>query len=152
MTHGRVLLAAGVGLALATAACHQDELFTPVFPSYSGGAMFQRYVSFGNSITAGFQGFGLNDSVQRRAYPALLAAAMGGSRLYYPSLAYPGCPSPIDSIFVVDRTPWARTLGKPHLVGNTFRDDGCALRSTPTRPYLSNAALLGSCMATVPNA
>src|SRR2546430_11614921 len=29
MTHGRVLLAAGVGLALATAACHQDELFTP---------------------------------------------------------------------------------------------------------------------------
>ena len=151
MTHGRVLLAAGVGLALATAACHQDELFTPVVPSYAGGAMFQRYVSFGNSITAGFQGFGLNDSVQRRAYPALLAAAMGGSRFYYPSLAYPGCPSPIDSIFVVDRTPGSPTLGKPHRVGNTFRDDFCALRSTPTPPYLSNVAFPGADILAVLN-
>ena len=151
MTHGRVLLAAGVGLALATAACHQDELFTPVVPSYAGGTMFQRYVSFGNSITAGFQGFGLNDSVQRRAYPALLAAAMGGSRFYYPSLAYPGCPSPIDSIFVVDRTPGSPTLGKPHRVGNTFRDDFCALRSTPTPPYLSNVAFPGADILAVLN-
>src|SRR2546430_6387529 len=99
MTHGRVLFAAGVGLALATAACHQDELFTPVVPSYAGGAMFQRYVSFGNSITAGFQGFGLSDSVQRLAYPVLLAAAMGGSPFYYPPLTNPGCPPPISFIF-----------------------------------------------------
>src|SRR6266568_8986798 len=120
MTVRRVCLLAGLGVALAAAGCHQDDLFTPAPPAYAGGAMFQRYVSFGNSITAGFQGFGLNDSVQRRAYPALLAAAMGGSRFYYPSLAYPGCPSPIDSIFVVDRTPGSPTLGKPHRVGNTF--------------------------------
>src|SRR5256886_17365394 len=123
MPQGRVLLAAVVGLALATAACHQDELFTPVVPSYAGGAMFQRYVSFGNSITAGFQGFGLNDSVQRRAYPALLAAAMGGSRFYYPGLPDPGCPRPLDSIFLVDRTPGAPPPGKPPRVGDTVRDD-----------------------------
>src|SRR2546427_5426056 len=101
MTHGRVLLAAGVGLALATAACHQDELFTPVVPSYAGGAMFQRYVSFGNSITAGFQGFGLNDSVQRRADPALLPAAPGGAPLYYSRLPPPGLPRPPHHHFLV---------------------------------------------------
>src|SRR2546429_5580675 len=95
MTHGRVLLAAGVGLALATAACHQDELFTPVVPSYAGGAMFQRYVSFGNSITAGFQGFGLNDSVQRRGGPAPLAAGPGGAGLFSSRPPPPRCaPSP----------------------------------------------------------
>ena len=37
MTHARRLLAAGLSLSLA-AACHQDELFTPVVPSYAGGA------------------------------------------------------------------------------------------------------------------
>src|SRR5438105_4749803 len=68
MPHARNLLAAGLTLALA-AACHQDELFTPLVPSYAGGAMFQRYVSFGNSITAGIQSGGLNDSLQKLAYP-----------------------------------------------------------------------------------
>src|SRR2546430_16890728 len=80
LPHGRVLLAAGVGLALATAACHQDELFTPVVPSYAGGAMFQRYVSFGNSITAGFQGFCLKASFRGRGVArAALAGPVGSA-------------------------------------------------------------------------
>src|SRR5919198_3137830 len=83
--HRRVMLAAGVSLALA-AACHQDELFTPGIPPYAGGEMFVRYVSLGNSLTAGFQSGGINDSTQRQAYPVLVAAAMGGDPFYYPSL------------------------------------------------------------------
>jgi len=106
--------------------------------------MFQRYVAFGNSITAGFQGFGLNDTLQRRAYPVVLAAAMRGARFYYPSLNLPGCPNPIDSIMVVDRNSSSPTFGKPHRTGNTFRDDLCFLRSTPIPPYISNVAFPGA--------
>src|SRR5256884_7118177 len=94
MTHRRILVAGGLSLALLAAACHEDELFTPLTPSYKGGAMFTRYVSFGNSITAGFQSFGLNDSLQRLAYPALLARAMG-SPVHYPNPPNPRGPPPI---------------------------------------------------------
>ncbi|HSE46059.1 MAG TPA: hypothetical protein VLA89_12105, partial [Gemmatimonadales bacterium] len=41
--------------------------------------MFRRYAALGNSITAGFQSLGINDSTQQRSYAALLAAAMGTS-------------------------------------------------------------------------
>src|SRR2546430_13868475 len=88
-TPRRFLVAGGLSLAPRAGACHEDELFTPLTPSYKGGAMFTRYVSFGNSITAGFQSFGLSDSLQRLAYPVLLARAMG-SPFYYPSLTNPG--------------------------------------------------------------
>src|SRR5437660_9878713 len=68
MPHARKLLAVGLSLALA-AACHQDELFTPLVPAYTGGALFQRYVSMGNSIAMGIQSGGIDDSSQRIAYP-----------------------------------------------------------------------------------
>src|SRR6266571_836892 len=84
MTYRRILVAGGLSLALLAAACHEDELFTPLPPAYAGGATFARYVSFGNSITAGFQSGGLNDSLQRLAYPLLLARVMGTS-FYKPS-------------------------------------------------------------------
>ena len=143
MTVRRVRLLAGLGVALAAAGCHQDELFTPLPPQYAAGAMFARYVSFGNSITAGFQSFGLSDSLQVLAYPVLLARAMG-TRFYYPKLNNPGCPNPIDSIFVVDQNSASPTFGKPHRLGNTFRDDLCALRSVPPPPYLNNVAFPGA--------
>src|SRR5438067_13378415 len=99
MTHRRILVAGGLSLALLAAACHEDELFTPLPPAYAAGAMFTRYVSFGNSITAGFQSRGLNDSLQRLAYPVLLARARQTTcsypRInYVPSLRLYGCRSP----------------------------------------------------------
>src|SRR5437773_12442044 len=104
MTVRRVCLLAGLGVALAAAGCHQDDLFTPAPPAYAGGAMFTHYVSFGNSITAGFQSFGLSDSLQGLAYPVLLASAM--SRPFnYPSLAKPRCPPPITFVFASPPTP-----------------------------------------------
>src|SRR2546427_12128310 len=131
MTVRRVCLLAGLGVVLA-AACHQDDLFTPAPPQYTGGAMFARYVSFGNSITAGFQSFGLSDSLQRLAYPVLLARAMG-TAFSYPSLNNPGCPPPITVIFT---SPPTRLGGAS--------DTSCALRRVPPPPYLNNVAFPGA--------
>jgi lysophospholipase L1-like esterase len=130
MTHARVLLAAGVSLALA-AACHQDELFSPQVPPYAGGALFQRYVSMGNSIAMGIQSGGIDDSSQRAAYPVLVAGVMGGDPFYYPSLAEPGCPPRYTNVFTGARVG-----------GGTSTT--CAFRSAPLPPYLSNVAVTGA--------
>src|SRR6266550_8673307 len=132
MTHGRFFVAGGLSLALLAGACHEDELFTPLPPQYAGGAMFTHYVSFGNSITAGFQSFGLSDSLQGLAYPVLLARAMG-SPFYYPSLTNPGCPPPVTFIF---SNPPTRLNNLPV----TF----CALRSSNFPPFLNNVAFPGA--------
>jgi len=75
--------------------CRADESLRPppAPPVPSGGAMFQQYVALGNSITAGFQSAGINDSTQRRSYAVLLADAMGTS-FVRPSLNGRGCPPP----------------------------------------------------------
>src|SRR6266571_1244685 len=115
MTISRFSVAACLGLALAAAGCSDDKLSPPPIPLYAGGAMFQRYVAIGNSITAGFQSGGINDSTQARAYPVLIAAAMGGAPFYRPSLAsipavnVYGCPPPFDTLFTA--------TGVPHRMG-----------------------------------
>ncbi len=84
---------ATLGAVLAVAACETSrDVLGPVTPA--GGDIFQRYVAIGNSITAGFQSNGINDSTQQQAYPVLLARAMG-TRFAYPALVKPGCPAPI---------------------------------------------------------
>src|SRR2546427_11031031 len=138
MTHRRILVAGGLSLALLAAACHEDKLFTPLPPAYAGGAMFARYVSFGNSITAGFQSGGLNDSLQRLAYPVLLAREMGTTFYYSPINYVPtanlfGCPSPITFIF---SNPPTR-LGPPPA-------PPCSLPSPIIPPYLNNVAFPGA--------
>jgi hypothetical protein len=131
VTSRHVFLSACLGLTLIAVACESDDLFTPTPPQYAGGAMFARYVSFGNSITAGIQSFGLSDSTQGLAYPVLLARAMG-TPFNYPSLNKPGCPPPITNIFT---NPPTRVGGLP----DTF----CALRkNVPT--LLNNVAFPGA--------
>jgi hypothetical protein len=77
------------------ASCYDDgKLNSPPAPEVpAGGALFQRYVAMGNSISAGFQSGGINDSTQQRAFPVLLAAAAGAD-FTIPHLNMPGCPSP----------------------------------------------------------
>lgn len=128
MTHGRYFVAGGVSLALLAGACHQDELFSPLPPQYAGGAMFQRYVAMGNSITAGVQSAGINDSTQRQSYAVLVASAMGGNPFYWPSLNPPGCPPPLDTLLTQHR-----------VLGGT--SSTCVLRTATIRPYLSNVAV-----------
>src|SRR3712207_8913200 len=53
-----------------------------------------RYVAIGNSITAGYQSDGINDSTQARSYAVLLAQA-AGTTFRVPALNRPGCQPPI---------------------------------------------------------
>lgn len=131
MTHRRILVSGGLSLALLAGACHQDDLFSPLPPQYAGGAMFQRYVAMGNSITAGFQSGGINDSTQRQSYAVLVAGAMGGDQFYYPSLNAPGCPAPFTNIFTQTRVGGAPSTA-------------CFLRSANVPPYLNNVAVPGA--------
>lgn len=77
----------------AVSSCSTDH--TILQPSLSGGnEMFRSYVALGNSITAGYQSSGINDSTQRQSYAKLLASQMG-TMYHYPALNMPGCPPPI---------------------------------------------------------
>jgi len=84
---------AAVGAVAALAACSENEkLLGPSTPV--GGEIFKSYVALGNSITAGYQSSGINDSTQRQSYAFLLAQQMG-TQYHYAALAKPGCPAPI---------------------------------------------------------
>jgi lysophospholipase L1-like esterase len=131
MTHRRTLVAGALSLALLGGACNQDELFTSLPPQYAGGAMFQRYVAMGNSITAGVQSGGINDSTQRQSYAVLVASVMGGDRFFYPSLNNPGCPPPFTNVFTQAR-----------LGGGTGTT--CFFRNANLPPYVSNVAVPGA--------
>jgi lysophospholipase L1-like esterase len=123
--------AAALGLALGASACNNDELirppgFVPIDP------LFARYVSMGNSITAGFQSAGILDSTQKQAYPVLLAQAMH-SPFFAPLMNRPGCPAPYDSVF---------GAAGPHRISAI----PCALRTVSPipPPYISNVAVPGA--------
>jgi lysophospholipase L1-like esterase len=89
----RPLLAAAALAALAAlGACVGDgDVLNPAVDP-AAGSMFVRYVSLGNSITAGFQSNGIVDSTQRNAYPNLLARAAGNIPFQQPMFQRPGCP------------------------------------------------------------
>lgn len=96
-------LARGVGallVAAALAACTETkDLVNPPPPS---DPMFQVYVSLGNSLTAGYQSGGINDSTQMESYPVQLAQLMG-TPFSVPELQMPGCPPPIDNFLTLTR-------------------------------------------------
>jgi lysophospholipase L1-like esterase len=95
------VLAAG---ALALAGCAKDaELLTSEPQATAVGAPFmERYVALGNSITAGYQSGGINDSTQKRSYPSLLART-AGVRYAYPMLAGRGCAPPLTNFLTQAR-------------------------------------------------
>lgn len=88
-----VLAALAATVLLGACVGDGDEVITSVPAIGPGGELFARYVSMGNSITAGYQSGGLNDSLQVRAYPVLLASR-AGARFESPLIARPGCPRP----------------------------------------------------------
>jgi lysophospholipase L1-like esterase len=100
--HQLIRGAAAVAVLLASiAACEPDvDIVQP--PPPTGGAMFARYVSLGNSLTAGFQSAGINATTQAVAYPVLIAAAVG-TPFRIPELALPGCPPPIVNFLTRER-------------------------------------------------
>jgi lysophospholipase L1-like esterase len=84
---------AAVCALLVLAGCESKRsLLGPATPS--GGDIFTSYVALGNSITAGYQSAGINDSTQRQSYARLPATQMG-TQYHYASIAGRGCPPPI---------------------------------------------------------
>jgi lysophospholipase L1-like esterase len=97
--------------------------------------IFQSYVAIGNSLTAGYQSGGINDSTQRQAYSYLLAKQMG-TRFAYPSLKAPGCAPPVNNFLTQSRVTLA---GAPPSTSAT-----CALRDTGSiTAILNNVAVPG---------
>ncbi len=117
-----LLLLALAGLA---AACVDDEAAAPVFVP-DGGPLFVRYVSLGNSITAGFQSGGIHELFQRDAYPVLLAGKAGAT-FGVPELSFPGCPPPFAA----------------PLSGERIAEAPCFFRDPAHPPLVQNLAVPG---------
>jgi lysophospholipase L1-like esterase len=86
-------LAAAVALTGLIAACGEDSVDAIVAPK-ALYPIFQTYVALGNSITAGYQSGGINDSTQRQSYARLVAQQLQ-TRYAYAALAGDGCPPPV---------------------------------------------------------
>jgi len=129
----RLFGTAAFGILLGVIGCNNETLFTPA--NYlTRDPLFDRYVSVGNSITAGFQSGGINDSTQLQSYAVLLSRQMG-TPFFVPLMNKAGCPPPIISVF---SNPPIR-VGPPP-------PNGCALRETQPvpPPYLNNVAVPGA--------
>ncbi len=100
-TRAAVATAAGAA-ALAAAACSKDPVLVGT-TAPSTAPFMARYVAIGNSITAGYQSGGINDSTQRRSYARMLAIA-AGAPFNYPAFNAPGCPAPIVNFLTGVRT------------------------------------------------
>jgi hypothetical protein len=122
---------------LASCAADDDTPRTLAGPAAEPevASLFVRYVALGNSITAGYQSGGINDSTQRRSYPVMLATQAGfGATFGVPALAAPGCPPPLVAPF------------SPARVGGGTPTT-CALRTTPAPRFVQNLAVPGAAMA-----
>lgn len=114
---------------LASCETTRRDVLGPSTPA--SGDMFQSYVAIGNSITAGYQSGGINDSTQRQSYARWLAQSMG-TQYHYPSLNMPGCPPPI-----------ANTQTGARVAGGASTT--CALRApSSVTDILNNVAVPGA--------
>jgi hypothetical protein len=113
-------------LPLVFAGCDDETVNEPT----AVNPLFVRYASLGNSLTAGLQSAGLNDSLQNQAYPVLLAEAMQ-TDFTVPLLRSPGCPPPYVNIFTQER-----------LGGGAAPP--CALREAPIPTRINNLAIPGA--------
>ncbi len=118
-----------VALPLIAGCRHDEALAAPDLTTTSG--LLARYVAMGNSITAGFQSAGINDSTQQRSYAAVFAR-QAHAPYFYASLSMPGCPAPFTNNLTGAR------------VGGQNSPTGCALRASNQLPYLSNVAVPGA--------
>ncbi len=124
LVHGAAAL---VATAVITACTSSKEIVvqTPADP------LFTSYVSLGNSVTAGFQSSGINETTQMQSY-AVLFAQQATTRFAIPALAMPGCPPP-----VINFQTQARVGGGT--------SSTCALRDAGSiTPVINNVAVPGA--------
>ena len=122
--------AAALFIAAALTGCRGDQTLAPPLSATDNDGLFRRYVSLGNSIAAGFQSGGINDSTQRASF-AVLFARQAGTPFTYPALAGRGCPAPLVNNVTEER------------VGDQPADQPCDLRQPPLPVYLNNLAVPG---------
>ena len=87
-----------VPAAVLLTACGTDEGTGPE----PEARLFDRYVALGNSITAGFESGGINDSTQAHSYAVLLAQRVNAP-FTVARLQRPGCPPPLVGPFLLTR-------------------------------------------------
>jgi lysophospholipase L1-like esterase len=127
---------AGAALALlALGACAEDPELIIVDPNESPAIdpIFTRYVALGNSISAGYQSGGINDSTQQESFARLLAQQFE-TPYRYARLTMPGCPSPTANFLTGAR------VGAPN-------NPACALLVDPAGGVLNNVAVPGAAVA-----
>lgn len=128
MTHR--VPAAALFIAAALAGCRGDQALAPPLSATDNDGLFRRYISLGNSIAAGFQSGGINDSTQRASF-AVLFARQAETPFTYPALAGRGCPAPLVNNVTEER------------LGDQPADQPCDLRETPPPAFLNNLAVPG---------
>ena len=134
----RGVLVAGA-ITAVTACSEQGKVVAPRTPS--GGAIFQNYVSIGNSIAAGVQSNGINDSTQKLSFAYLLAQQMG-TRFAVPFFPRPGCTPPIANW----QTGALVNTGLPS--GQTSTSSTCTLRDPVSAGVVLNNVAVPSAAST----
>jgi len=128
----RAVATCAVG-ALLLAACEGPVEIEQQPPTQRDG-LFDRYVALGNSLTAGYQSGGINDSTQQEGYAYLLAHQAMNSYFAYPQLAGRGCAPPVANFQTQER------VGGP-----TVTDKTCDLRTANSvTAVLNNVAVPGA--------
>ncbi len=126
----RIRMMAALVLALPLlAGCYENDPLNSPDLSTSNGLM-ARYVSMGNSITAGYQSAGINDSTQQRSY-AVLFANRANAPFFVPSLQGRGCAPPLTN-----------NVTQTRVGGGTAST--CDLRADEQLFYVSNVAVPGA--------
>lgn len=120
----RVGAIAAVAITIAAVACTNDSVDV-LSPTPAANPIFQRYVALGNSITAGYQSSGINDSTQKESYAKIVAEQMHTGYVY-PQLVNPGCPPPIVNF-----------LTRVRASGDTI-SNSCKLRNPATTLLVQN--------------
>jgi hypothetical protein len=130
------LALAGLAAVVTLAACGEDDIDVTSPPDLEA-QLFQRYVALGNSITAGYQSGGLNDSLQNRSYARVLATEIFKTSYQVNLLRKPGCPAPTTS------------FGGARLGGATAPP--CSLITTTTPRFVNNVAVPGALVVDATN-
>jgi lysophospholipase L1-like esterase len=124
--------AAGLAALAFMAACNDADtkLLQPM--NNPGGDIFRSYVAMGNSITAGYQSGGINDSTQRQSF-AFLLAQQAGARFAYPSF------NKQIPVVLTGTSPTLITSGCGPMLGNwaTQKTTDSLIAASPARPLCS---------------
>ena len=122
--------AAALAAAVASLAACSDSVAVKLPTEPTVAPFMLRYAAIGNSITAGYQSGGIDDSTQKQSYARLLAHQAGTNYTY---VALPkGCAPPIASFQTGAR-----------IVVTTA--DACQIKTS--YPYLNNVAVPGATVA-----